>query len=85
VREAYRSFLELCKTQNIRRSTDQTSLEFAGWVGTLSPNSSHDVLALTRLYEPVRYGQLSHETGALEAERLLSEIKTKLEVQGDRR
>ncbi len=85
VREAYRVFLELCKTQNIRRSNDQTPLEFAAWVGTLAPTSSIDVKTLTKLYEPVRYGQLSDETGALEAERIVAALKQhfKLEVQGE--
>jgi Domain of unknown function (DUF4129) len=79
VREAYRTFLELCKAQGIRRSSDQTSLEFAALVGTLSPTSSAQILALTNLYEPVRYGQLSDETGAIQAERIVKELKLMLE------
>ena len=84
VREAYRVFLELCETQNIKRSSDQTPLEFAAWVGTISPSSRIDVQNLTKLYEPVRYGQLSDETGALEAERIVNTLKQnfKLEPQG---
>ena len=81
VREAYRVFLELCKAQNIRRSSDQTPLEFAAWVGTLSPNSSLDVSTLTKLYEPVRYGQLSDETGALEAERIVEALKQNFKLE----
>jgi hypothetical protein len=75
VREAYRIFLELCSTNGIRRANNQTSLEFAALVGALAPNSSVDVENLTKLYEPVRYGQLSDETGALEAERIVSALK----------
>jgi Domain of unknown function (DUF4129) len=81
VRAAYRAFLEHCQTLDIRRSNFQTSLEFAAWLGTQFPDSSRDVLALSKLYEPVRYGQLSDETGALEAERLLQAIKSNLEAQ----
>ncbi len=75
VREAYRVFLELCHAQGVRRANDQTSLEFAAWVGTLFPDSSIDVEELTKLYEPVRYGQLSDETGALEAEGIVEALK----------
>lgn len=78
VRQAYRAFLELCKTQGIRRSNDQTSLEFAVLVGALFPTSSHDVLVLTKLYEPVRYGQLSDEPGALEAEGIVKGLNLML-------
>ncbi len=85
VREAYKVFLELCNIQNVRRGSDQTPLEFATWVGTISPNSSVNVVTLTKLYEPVRYGQLSDETGALEAERIVNTLKQhlKLEPQGE--
>jgi hypothetical protein len=81
VREAYRVFLELCHEQGVRRANDQTSIEFAAWVGTLSPNSSADVQNLTKLYEPVRYGQLSDETGALEAERIVSSLKQNFKLE----
>jgi hypothetical protein len=81
VREAYRLFLELCKAQGISRLNDQTSLEFAVLVGTLVPNSSTEILALTRLYEPVRYGQLSDETGALEAERIVAALKQNFKLE----
>jgi hypothetical protein len=81
VRAAYRVFLELCKAQNIRRANDQTSLEFAAWVGTLFPDSSLDVQHLTKLYEPVRYGQLSDETGALEAERIVAALKQNFKLE----
>ncbi len=81
VREAYRGFLELCSTKGIRRSNDQTSLEFAAWVGRLAPDSSVDVQHLTRLYEPVRYGQLSDESGALEAERIVNALKNNFKLE----
>jgi lysylphosphatidylglycerol synthetase-like protein (DUF2156 family) len=79
VREAYRAFLELCKAQGIRRANDQTSIEFAALVGTLVPNLNLEVLHLTELYEPVRYGRLSDEAGALEAEHIVKTLKLILE------
>jgi Domain of unknown function (DUF4129) len=81
VREAYRVFLELCNANGIRRANDQTSLEFAAWVGTLAPDSSLDVQDLTKLYEPVRYGQLSDESGALEAERIVTVLKQDFKLE----
>jgi hypothetical protein len=81
VREAYRNFLELCNAQGVKRGNNQTSLEFSAWVGTLSPNSSNDVQNLTKLYEPVRYGQFSDETGALEAERIVEALKQNLKLE----
>ncbi len=81
VRETYKVFLGLCETQNIKRSSDQTPLEFAAWVGTLAPHSSIDVQNLTKLYEPVRYGQLSDETGALEAERIVGALKQNFKLE----
>ena len=84
VREAYRQFLELCNLQGKQRLNAQTSLEFAAMVTELQPNASTEVLALTKLYEPVRYGQLSDESGALEAERIVEKLKTTLEKPGDK-
>ena len=81
VREAYRVFLELCHSNGIRRANDQTPLEFAAWVGTLAPDSSLDVQNLTKLYEPVRYGQMSDETGALEAERIVAALKQNFKLE----
>ncbi len=81
VREAYRGFLEICSANEIRRTNDQTSLEFAAWVGTLAPHSSVDVQTLTKLYEPVRYGQLSDESGALEAERIVAALKQNFKLE----
>ena len=79
VREAYRAFLEHCNAQGIQRPNAQTSLEFAEMVAELAPNTNQDVRALTKLYEPVRYGQFSDEAGALEAEGLVQKLKTSLE------
>jgi hypothetical protein len=84
VREAYRQFLELCNLQGIQRPNAQTSLEFAGMVAEFHPSVEADVLALTKLYEPVRYGQHSDETGALEAERLVNALKLILEKPGEK-
>jgi Domain of unknown function (DUF4129) len=81
VREAYRVFLELCGVQGVRRASDQTSLEFAALVGTLAPDSSTEILSLTKLYEPVRYGQLSDESGALEAERIVAVLKNNFKLE----
>ena len=81
VREAYRIFLELCHLNGIRRANDQTPLEFAAWVGTLAPDSSVDIENLTRLYEPVRYGQLSDETGAFEATRIVAALKQNFKLE----
>lgn len=84
VREAYRQFLELCNLQGIQRPNAQTSLEFAEMVSELHSSAEADVLALTKLYEPVRYGQLSDETGALEAEQIVEKLKTTLKKSGDK-
>ena len=80
VREAYKQFLEHCQSLGIGRFAAQTSLEFARAVAQNQTVAGGDVLALTKLYEPVRYGQFSDESAALEAERLIARLKLTLET-----
>jgi hypothetical protein len=79
VREAYKQFLEHCQSLGIERFSAQTSLEFANDLAQNQTVAGEDVLVLTKIYEPVRYGQLTDESGALEAERLVRKLKRTLE------
>lgn len=83
VRAAYRNFLTHAQTIGITRPNAQTTLEFAEHVSSLIPDAAVDVLALTNIYEPVRYGQFANETGALEAEQIVERFQKRF-VSGEK-
>jgi hypothetical protein len=59
VREAYRAFLALCTRNGLVRLESETPLEFAQRVGQRQALALNPASALTRIYEPVRYGGVS--------------------------
>ena len=75
VRAAYRAFLELAGSAGVPRANSETPQEFADRVSAKYTEAHAPAHTLTRLYEPVRYGQLSDESGALEAETALETLR----------
>jgi Domain of unknown function (DUF4129) len=79
VREAYRAFLALCSRNGLVRLESETPLEFAQRLGQRQALALEPASALTRLYEPVRYGGVSDSAGARAAERALVALRTILQ------
>ncbi len=83
VREAYRAFLALCTRAGLGRLETETPLEFAQRISEAQPLVQQTAIALTSLYEPVRYGGLSDFAGAQAAERALATLRSLLQPQKD--
>jgi uncharacterized integral membrane protein len=83
VRESYRAFLALCTRAGLGRLETETPLEFAQRISETQPLAQQPTIALTTLYEPVRYGGLSDFAGAQAAERALGTLRNLLQPQKD--
>ena len=78
VRAAYRAFLRRMRPLLPKRGSE-TPQEYARRITAHRPDLARAVWALTRLYEPVRYGGLADEAEAAQAEVWLARIETELE------
>jgi len=77
VRAAYRVFLRRMRRLLPKRGSE-TPQEYARRIAAQRPDLARAVWALTRLYEPVRYGGLADEAEAAQAEAWLARIETEL-------
>ena len=79
VRRCYTRFLELSRAAGLPRGESETPLEFAARVSEVQLPLAAPVQELTRLYEPVRYGQFAAATHGDAARAALQEIETALQ------
>ncbi len=78
VRRAYREWLALLAGVGLVRAETETPQEFLARLRAVRPDLLNDSDLITSLYEPVRYGAQTDESGAQAAERALARVRAAL-------
>jgi hypothetical protein len=84
VRAAYAAFLADAAAAGQARDEAETPHEFALRFAVAVPQAAADAGTLTRLYEPVRYGELADEGGAVAAEEAVAGVRAALAMMAKR-